>query len=242
MAVRAGRHQRALLPAHGRAAFRVFAHAGAHPAHDGRAPWRSGQRQEPDGHGRPARPPLPIAEAVDDSSIVWRAVDSRTHRRTHPARAGIRVLGGRAPGLRTAGAGSLQRRVLQVESRESDAAACGARRRQRAPARSGEPDRARSFFRTRSSARASRCAWRLATSGRPRLTSDVPGTCSSGVARSSNQAASQARASASAFCDDEEKNSTGARRRSADANISVSCRHRSSPTMAMRSIDSPWAT
>ena len=52
-------------------------------------------------------------------------------------------------------------------------------------------------------------------------------------------AASQARASSAACAG---KNSTGDFRKSATANISVSARHRSSPTRAIRSIRSPWFT
>ena len=54
--------------------------------------------------------------------------------------------------------------------------------------------------------------------------------------RRAGHADSQARASAMAA---EGKNSTGALRRSAPANINASLRHRSSPTIAIRLMESP---
>ena len=74
VALHAVRSERAVLPPHGRAAARVLARARV-PAHDG-----DGAGEEPDGHGRPAWPPLPRAEAVDGAALLRRGRHPRSPR------------------------------------------------------------------------------------------------------------------------------------------------------------------
>ena len=87
VAVHAVRSERVLLPAHGRGARRVLAHARV--PQDG----RDRARAQPDGHGRSARPAVPRAEALDGAAPLRRRWASRAVRRTHAARARVRRMG-----------------------------------------------------------------------------------------------------------------------------------------------------
>src|SRR6266849_4420412 len=87
MAVHAVRSFGALLPAHGFAAPGLFARAGVFAdAGTGPGPQRVGLR-------RPAWPPLPRSEALDDHSLFRPRRTRRAHPRALPSGKAVRVVG-----------------------------------------------------------------------------------------------------------------------------------------------------
>ena len=133
----------AMLPSHAHVHLVEFGGTVSVVCLDARVPAQRGVagRQEFDGYGRPARPPISIGEAVDDPARVRRAGAARTAGGTLAAGAGARLVGRCASRFRAHGARSLQRRLLPVEAARRGALGPGARCRQR------EVDRSRERFR-----------------------------------------------------------------------------------------------
>ena len=112
VAVHADGSQRAVLPPDGRAARGVLARARL--PQDGRGRRR---RPQPDGHRHSARPPVPLAQALDGAARLRRRRPARRLPRAPAAGAPVRVVGGRRPTLRARGAGALQRGLLPAARR-----------------------------------------------------------------------------------------------------------------------------
>ena len=117
----------------------------------------------------PARTPLPCAQALGRAPLLRAArPPGAPPRAPSPGRA-LRGLGAGRARLGGDRAEALLARLLPLR---------GARTRTTSGSSRASTTRARCFSRTRASPTATSCAWRSATSGRPRRTSGSRGTCS----------------------------------------------------------------